>query len=64
MRTQCRKCRSMHYPLTPVGYCYLCFSRFGSATQVAMLLMAVHPFLPAEQQAIVEDVLSLHWQVW
>ena len=48
MRTRCRKCRSRRYPLTPVGYCYLCFSRFGSATQVAMLLMAYNPYLSME----------------
>jgi hypothetical protein len=49
MRTICRRCGSAHYPLTPVGYCYLCFSRFGSATQVAMLLMAYNPYLTIKE---------------
>src|SRR5690242_12250729 len=48
MRLICRKCGSAHYPLTPARYCYLCFSRFGSATQVAMLLLAYNPYLTAE----------------
>ena len=28
------------------------------------LLMALQPWLPAEQQAMVEEVLSLHWEIW
>ena len=48
MRTQCRKCGSPGYPLTAVGYCYPCFSRFGSATQVAMLLLAYNPSLTVD----------------
>ena len=28
------------------------------------LLMALHPVLSAEQQAIVEEVLALHWEIW
>jgi hypothetical protein len=49
MRTICRRCGSASYPLTPVGYCYLCFSRFGSATQVAMLLLAYNPYLTLQE---------------
>jgi hypothetical protein len=49
MRTICRRCGSAAYPLTPVGYCYLCFSRFGSTTQIAMLLMAYNPYLSIEE---------------
>jgi hypothetical protein len=48
MRTICRRCSSARYPLTPVGYCYLCFSRFGSTTQIAMLLLAYNPSLSME----------------
>jgi hypothetical protein len=48
MRTVCRTCRRADVPLTPVGYCYLCFSRFGSATQVAMFLLAYNPYLTIE----------------
>ena len=48
MRTHCRKCSRADVPLTPVGYCYLCFSRFGSASQVAMLLMAYNPSLSVD----------------
>ena len=28
------------------------------------LLMALHPLLSASQQAIVEEVLALHWEIW
>lgn len=48
MRTECRRCGSAHYPLTPVGYCYLCLSQFGLATQVAILLLAYNPSLSVE----------------
>ena len=48
MRTECRRCGSTHYPLTPGGYCYLCFSHFGSATQIAMLLLAYNAALTVE----------------
>jgi hypothetical protein len=39
---------SAHSPLTPVGYCYLCLSQFGLATQVAVLLLAYNPSLSVE----------------
>ena len=48
MRTECRRCGGVHYPLTPVGYCYLCLSQFGLATQVAVLLLAYNPALSVE----------------
>ena len=51
MRTECRRCGSGHYPLTPVGYCYLCLSQFGLATQVAILLVAYNPELAVEDLA-------------
>ncbi len=32
MRIECHRCGSVYYPLTPVGYCYLCLSQFGLTT--------------------------------
>lgn len=45
METSCFKCGSENYPLTPVGYCYLCLSQYGLATQIAVLLLAHNPAL-------------------
>ena len=49
MRTMCRRCESVYYPLTPEGYCYLCLSQFGVATQITMLLLGYNPALTVEE---------------
>lgn len=66
MRTMCRRCESTHYPLTPVGYCYLCLSQFGLATQIALLLMAYHPALSVEelQQCLRLDSRETSEWIW
>jgi hypothetical protein len=48
MRTACERCGSTHYPLTQAGYCYLCLSRFGAATQIVLLTLAYNPALTIE----------------
>jgi hypothetical protein len=66
MRTMCRRCESRFYPLTSAGYCYLCLSRFGIATQVALLALAYNPGLTVEelQQALrLESRSTAEW-VW
>lgn len=66
MRTMCRRCESPYYPLTPVGYCYLCLSQFGLTMQIAILLMAYRPALTIEelQQCLRLDSRSTAEWVW
>ena len=66
MRTECRRCGSAHYPLTPVGYCYLCLSQFSLATQMAVLLLAANPSLSVEdfQHCLQLDSRATAEYVW
>jgi hypothetical protein len=66
MRTVCRRCESGVYPLTPVGYCYLCLSRLGMTTQIALLVMAYNPAVTIEdlQQCLRLDSRSTAEWVW
>ena len=41
-------CGEVGVALAPFRYCYLCFARFGTSTQVAMLMLAYNPTLPEE----------------
>ncbi len=50
-------CDQVGVALAPYRYCYLCFGRFGSATQVTLLMLAYHPTLPEE---VVRRVLGRH----
>jgi hypothetical protein len=44
----CRMCGQVGVALAPYRYCYLCFGRFGTSTQVTMLMLAYNPTLPEE----------------
>ena len=55
--------RRMHEVLND-GKSDLWERRACSVVVLERLLMALHPSLTAEQQASVEAILSLHWQVW
>jgi hypothetical protein len=48
-------CGQVGVALAPFRYCYACLSRFGTSTQVTMLMLAYNPTLP---EGVVQRVLG------